>query len=152
MSYSSHIDSALLLTEAAGLLIERNKMKITFGAVVKNPTNAYAIAKKAVFQFTIKESITKEHYKQLARLAFLFKNNSGYILPSNKADFLALVDAIEASDSALCKASHEKTLAKKISSSKNKGSLEDFIEDYCDMYGDRSEKAISDAKKEYSKT
>lgn len=126
-------------------------MKITFGAVVKNPINAYAMTKKAVFQFTIKESITKENYKQLARLAFLFKNNSGYILPTNKAAFLSLIDAIEASDSAVCKASHEKTLAKKIASSKNKETIEDFIEDYCDIYGDRSEKAISDAKKEYSK-
>lgn len=127
-------------------------MKIKYSSVVKNGINAYAIAKKAVFQFSIAESITKEHYKKLTSISFLFKNNSGYILPTNKDAFLSLVSQIEASDPELCKKSHEKTLAKKLAKvSSNKETLEDYVEDYCDMYADRSAKAIAAAKQEYSK-
>jgi len=106
-------------------------MKIKIETATKSNSSGYAVMKKAVFKFTIVESVLKTHYKELAKMAFLFNSkdyNSGYILPENKDDFLALVEKIEKSNSVLAEKSHEKAKAKK-ATKKTGQSFEDFCDD-----------------------
>ena len=92
-------------------------MKISYKKADSSNSTPYAVMKKAVYKFKIESSILKTHYKELARMAFLFNSNreernSGYILPQDVDKFLALVEKAEKVSSEVASKSHAKTAEK----------------------------------------
>jgi len=100
-----------------------------------NITDSYAKMKGAVLKVKIVGSIMKDHYKKLARMAFLFRNNEGYILKADSAAFESLRLEIESSDSSKCEKSHAKCAAKKRSASSSRNSKELAEEHHWDTIG-----------------
>lgn len=90
-------------------------MKISYKKVDSSNSTPYAVKKKAVYKFKIESSILKTHYKELARMAFLFNSeerNTGYILSPNKDNFLALVEKAEKVNEKVASNSHAKSVEK----------------------------------------
>lgn len=61
-----------------------------------------------------------------------FKNNSGHIESKNKDAFIALVEKIEAYNSASCEKSHKKCVEKRAAKVVEKAKISISFEDYCD--------------------
>ncbi len=121
-------------------------MKIRYASATKDNSNPYAMMRKAKYIFSIEESILKTHYKQLARMSFLFSKetrNEGYILSENVENFLALIEKIEKSSDKRCATSHKKSLEKKKKSYQKSISFEDYCEDQFDLSVD----LMSDSEK-----
>lgn len=111
-------------------------MKIEINEKLKD--DKFAQYKKAVFKFTIKESILKQHFKDLMRISTHYSKNekTGYICTKEKENFLELVEKIEKSDSVKCKKSHQKSIQKKLEKNQkisNRMSFEDFCEEFLDQ-------------------
>lgn len=100
-------------------------MKIQYKHVDSKDISAKIV--KAVFQYELKESIMKEHFKKLMKMT----HNKKYISKNDEKEFLALVSEIENSSSEKCKKSHAKCIEKKIEKQSFR-TLQQRIDD-CDM-------------------
>jgi hypothetical protein len=105
---------------------------------ISNTTKNMALRQKTdLLQFTIAESIMKDHFKLLMKLARLYdaSTKTGYIVKKDEPDFNALVDIIEKSDSQKCAVSHRKCAEKKAKKSQRKSiSFEEYCEEYLDTH------------------
>ncbi len=87
--------------------------KVTYTEVPKSDSNSYMLR----YKFKIEESILKEHYKELARMAVMFnaeEYNAGYIKKKDSSKFLNLLKAIAKSDDKKCSDSHQNAIDAKI--------------------------------------
>lgn len=126
-------------------------MKIRYEKVAHE--NAY-IVQKCVYRFEIIASITKTHYKALAKMSMLFNStarNVGFVKKENAAEFLSLIEKIEKSNDKVAAASHKKSI-ETARNRRNAISFDDYCEDHLDMHvALMSEDEKNEAYKSYRK-
>jgi len=115
------------------------------------------VHRKTALKFTLTESVTKTHFKELMRLSHNYnsREKTGYINEDDKEKFLALTNKMKSSSLKRAKTSHKRSLEKfqemkQQSRSGEKYTFEDYVEDFMDQHvALMSDKDRSEAYKNY---